>query len=276
MKQLGLAAQEYHDSFGAFPAGWYCYAPSYDNNGNLTGGDPFCAGSTVVPNGVTPQNYMWNGLTGLFQKMELMNLYNEINFNLPTYVPDNVTAVRRTISGFVCPSNRRAVTVNSGTGSNATSLLGPSDYRGNQAAGFVPTTTTNCPSLLPIANATSNPWCWVYDNGMMYQNSQVNMADITDGTTYTVLMGECINPYGIWSQAPSAVVRTNIDRTINQPIASSGVNYWWYWASKHPSQVNFAYCDGTVRTTTTQINKIVLNKMMTRNGGETISTDEMK
>ena len=25
LKQLGLAAQEYHDAFNAFPAGWYCY-----------------------------------------------------------------------------------------------------------------------------------------------------------------------------------------------------------------------------------------------------------
>ena len=78
----------------------------------------------------------------------------------------------------------------------------------------------------------------------------------------------------------AAAVRTNIDRTINQPITltANGVttNYWTYWASKHPSQVNFAYCDGTVRPVTAQINKIVLNKLMTRDGGETISSDEIK
>src|SRR5437588_5922666 len=58
LKQLGLAAQEYHDSFNSFPAGWYCQVPTYDNNNNLTGGDPNCA----TP-GTPYQNYMWNGLT---------------------------------------------------------------------------------------------------------------------------------------------------------------------------------------------------------------------
>ena len=32
----------------------------------------------------------------------------------------------------------------------------------------------------------------MYDNGMMYQNSTVNMADITDGTSTTILFGESI------------------------------------------------------------------------------------
>ena len=42
LQQLGIAAQEYHDSFSSFPSGWYCMAPTYDTNGNLTGGDPNC------------------------------------------------------------------------------------------------------------------------------------------------------------------------------------------------------------------------------------------
>ena len=106
LKQLGLAAQEYHDAFNAFPAGWYCWTPAYDAQGNMISGDVNCA--TVW----TPyQDYMWNGLVGLFVKMEQNNLYNEINFNLRTIDPSNSTAIRRTIDGFVCPSNRRATTV---------------------------------------------------------------------------------------------------------------------------------------------------------------------
>jgi prepilin-type N-terminal cleavage/methylation domain-containing protein/prepilin-type processing-associated H-X9-DG protein len=266
LKQLALAANEYHDAFGSFPAGWYCYPPTYDNNGNQTGGDPNCA-TTASPY----QNYMWSGLIGLFMKMELNNLYNEVNFNLLTTAPDNVTAIRRTIDGFVCPSNRRPQTVASGTGFIATSQLGPSDYRGNMAAGMIPAVTTNCPTLLP-----SNIFCCNVDNGVMYQNSTVSMADITDGSTSTILMGESIWPQGVWSQATSSVIRTNIDRTINQAITVNGTVYWTYWASKHPSMVNFAYCDGGVRPVTSQINKLVLIKMCTRNGGETISSDEMK
>ena len=65
LKQLGLAAQEYHDSFGSFPSGWYCDAET----------DPNC-----VPQAASP--YMWNGMTGLFLKLGGGNLYNELNFNL--------------------------------------------------------------------------------------------------------------------------------------------------------------------------------------------------
>jgi prepilin-type N-terminal cleavage/methylation domain-containing protein/prepilin-type processing-associated H-X9-DG protein len=271
LKQLNLAAQEYHDAFNSFPSGWYCATPTYDANNNLISGDINCA----YP--YTPyQNYMWNGLVGLFLKMEQNNLFNEINFNLygpgtATLDPANSTAVRRTIDGFVCPSNRRPTTTNAGTGV-PNLQYGPSDYRGNMAAGMVAAgSNSNCQTLDP-----TNVYCCVYDNGVLYQNSTTNMADITDGSSTTVILGEAVTPQGIWSQAPYCCVRTNVDRTINQPILFNGLNYWTYWSSKHPSMVNFAFCDGSIRPVTQQINKIVLNKIMTRNGGETVSADEIK
>jgi prepilin-type processing-associated H-X9-DG protein len=217
---------------------------------------------------------MWNGLVGLFLKMEQTNLYNEINFNLNPLLPDNATAVRRTIDGFVCPSNRRPTTTNTGNVSSTGNTIqyGPSDYRGNMAAGMVvPTSNNGCPNLDP-----TNPYCLVYDNGLLYQNSTVNMADITDGSSTTVILGESLTPTGVWSQAITCCVRTNIDRTINQAIIYNGNTYWTYWSSKHPGMVNFAFCDGSVRNVTQQINKLVLNKIMTRNGQETVSADEIK
>ncbi len=264
LKQLGLAATEYHDAFNAFPAGWYCYTPTFDAQGNILTGDPNCAYN------YTPyQDYMWSGLTGLFLKMEQNNLYNEINFNLLTTDFSNSTAIRRTIDGFVCPSNRRPVTTQNSQ--NTTLQIGPSDYRGNMAAGQVVPPTANCPTYDP-----TNPLCLVYDNGLTYQNSAVNMADITDGTSTTVIFGESLSPTGVWAFGTSSCIRTNIDRTINKPILYNNLNYYTYWMSKHPNMVNFGFCDGSVRPVTQLINKVVLNCIMTRSGGETVSADQIK
>lgn len=267
LKQLGLAASEYHDSFNSLPAGWYCMPPVYDSNNALVSGDSQYCASTASPY----QPYMWNGMTGMFLKLEQVQLWNEINFSFGPNYPQNSTSIRRTLDVLVCPSNRRADTVaNTNTQSGSLPKVGPSDYRGNMAAGMVIAgTTPNCPTQDP-----TNPGCLYYDNGVMYQNSTTNFADITDGTTNTMLIGETLQ--GTWPDATSCCVRTNIDRTINKPIQAGGKNYYTYWMSKHPSMVNFLRCDGGTTTVTNQINKLVLIKMMTRAGGEAISSDEMR
>ena len=268
LKQLGLAAQEYHDAYNSFPAGWYCQPPVYDNSGTMLYGDTNCL-ATNSPY----QPYMWNGMTGLFLKMEQNTLWNEMNVNCPPTDRANWTSIRRTIDGFVCPSNRKASavtsTANTVTQSNAMPKSGPSDYRGNMAAGMVPAGSTNCPTLDP-----TNLYCCIFDNGVMYQNSTVSLADVRDGSSTTMLIGETLN--GTWPDATSCCVRTNIDRTVNKPITVGGVNYYTYWMSKHPGMVNFARCDGSVGSITNQINKLVLIKLMTRDGGESISSDEMR
>ena len=225
---------------------------------------------------------MWNGLIGLFLKMEQNNLYNEINFGVyysPTIqgstAPDNATAIRRTstVSSArpTVADDRRDRDWLSGKFPARSLRLPRQPGRGHDPG----VSGSNCPTLDP-----TNIYCNIYDNGLMYQNSSVNMADVTDGSSNTIIMGESIYPQGVWSQATTAVVRTNIDRTINKPIiiTVNGVSttFWTYWASKHPSAVNFAFCDGSVRPVTSMINKLVLIKMCTRNGGETISSDEMK
>jgi prepilin-type N-terminal cleavage/methylation domain-containing protein/prepilin-type processing-associated H-X9-DG protein len=275
LKQLGLAAQEYHDAFSSFPAGWYCRQQVYDSSGNLVSGDTNCVATGSV-------NYMWNGVTGLFVKLENINLFNEINFNNPTTDPSNYTSTRRTIEGFVCPSNRPVLpvkyNVTNVTGSSQAVTWGPIDYRGNMAADpYSP------PNAAPVSPANADPsQCPYYTNGVMYMNSQVSMADITDGTSTTMLMGEATTmatqpqPVGsTWPDATNCCERTLYGRTLSKPLP--GVTpIVPFWGSKHPNLVNFAKCDGSVAPITTQIKFPVLIKLMTRNGGEVVSSDEMK
>ena len=247
LKQLGLAAQEYHDSFSSFPSGWYCDEAN----------DPNCVLQAASP-------YMWNGMTGLFMKLEAGNLYDEINFDHSPYALDNRTAIRRTLSTYVCPSHRPAEQIDltqiDSSGTSTTLKIGPSDYRGNMAAGQI----FDCTDV-------NDPDCFHYDNGITFRNSRINISGITDGTSNTLLIGESL--IGTWPDATNCCVRTTAQRRFNKPNAIQGRRIP-YWESRHPGLVNFAKADGSVSSIKEGIRMDVLIGLMTRSGGETISADD--
>ena len=102
------------------------------------------------------------------------------------------------------------------------------------------------------------------------------MADITDGTSTTVMFGESLTPTGVWSQATTCRVRTNIDRTINQPILYNGSELLDLLGEQAPEHGQLRLLRRQRAAGDPGINKITLNKIMTRAGGETVSADEIK
>ena len=179
---------------------------------------------------------MWNGLSGLFLKLELGNVYNSLNYSMPTNDVSNVTGVRTTMNVLRLPLEPSGASRPASTNTNNTvSKLGPSDYRGNMAAGFnagyaILHGGDDRPDQYPGLERHAAP------RGLRQRPDLPELAGQPRRRhrrqPNTVLMGETLT--GTWAEASSCCVRTTIDRQVNKPIQIDGVNYYTYWMSKHP------------------------------------------
>jgi prepilin-type N-terminal cleavage/methylation domain-containing protein len=108
VKQIGLAAHNYHGAFGVLPFG---KGPSY---------------ASVLPG--SPIYARWSAQSQLLMFIEQGILFNSINFNFPPETPgmagalpfmpayqnpnrENATASRRMLATFLCPSDLPTLTI---------------------------------------------------------------------------------------------------------------------------------------------------------------------
>jgi prepilin-type N-terminal cleavage/methylation domain-containing protein len=163
LKQIGLAMHSHHDSLSRFPAG-------YVSNHLLPGTD------SATLDG--PPGWAWG--TYLLPYLEQDNLFRQLNLNLPCYDAANAAAVRTELKVFLCPA--------------APNLAGPSVIRNQSGA----TLATFGRSHYVANVGQDEPWGYspaLVDwtsvaSGPFYRNSQTRIADITDGTSNTVFIGE--------------------------------------------------------------------------------------
>jgi prepilin-type N-terminal cleavage/methylation domain-containing protein/prepilin-type processing-associated H-X9-DG protein len=191
-----------------------------------------------------------------------------------TYLTENVggtdstayPAVDFMMQVFVCPSNTRPLDMN---------------YAGvnYELASYMGVTGTS----------SNNP---ISADGVLYSESQVQINQITDGTSNTIIVGErpCTGDlyYG-WGFAPygtgagdgdtvlgsrdtalAAVmgdVATNVGlQQPSQPQTQAEIDGAHFW-SFHPGGAHFAFCDGTVQFLAYSANNI-LPALATRSGAE--------
>ncbi|TWT47714.1 DUF1559 domain-containing protein [Botrimarina hoheduenensis] len=118
-----------------------------------------------------------------------------------------------------------------------------------------------------------------------YIRGGVKMREITDGTSNTFMIGEGSPLDGnsaAWSSDGDWAVTSvpiNFDyRNDSECLGADGAPdpgaCWWLvrgFRSLHPGGVNFAYCDGSVRYVTDDIDHIFYRASSTRQGGEVVN-----
>ena len=231
LKQLGLASHNYLSSVGCFPMGLL------DQN------DPY-------------SGFLWTSygpMVPLTQYTEQTQLYNAMNFNLNMYDPENTTVNATGLATLWCPSDAGVelpqtqfyVLPNNDPGLP----MRYSSYAGCAGTWFATQFGTA---------GTSN------QNGVFYNQSITAMADITDGTSNTILFFEhtrnILNQFdqGSWHWWTSGNYGDTIG-TVYWPInpqkklaytvsdATTGSNAIGAASSLHPGGANVAFCDGSVK-----------------------------
>ena len=259
LKQVGLAAQNYHDVQGCFPGGSY-------------------SGTLFNPPhwGSYPENF--SCFVRMLPYFEQAPMYNAVNFNLSSADPANLTIAGVRIGSLICPSDvkndtipmpakRSSSGVSPGWSFNEIYPLPAGNW--SQAftsyAGNAGTFTFGFSNLMPSSVLGQF-------NGLIYNESNVPISAITDGTSNTFLFGEhskgqlmLLDPAyavsdGCWNSGRwydtlfTTLYPINLGYGNNQAIKNSGYYDPTTAGSLHAGGANFSFADGSVRFLKNSIN----------------------
>jgi type II secretory pathway pseudopilin PulG len=268
LKQIGLALQSYHAAKGSFPPGYFYDEAAALNNNNGGGGGGRWRTSPDPQVATFPG---WSWAAHLLPFLDYQNLADQIRWDKAVQDPD-MAAVRTTVLPlFVCPSDRNTGVytvlswINTGAGEAATNSYAACYGYGGHIGEF-PT----------------------QGNGLFYRNSRIRHADVRDGLSYTLAVGEraalfCKSPWagcfgngtiridpnaGTYivsiEESPVMVLAHTSASTLSHEFAEP-----YDFFSPHPIVGFFLFADGSVRGLRKDSSLAVWTAIGTRAGGET-------
>jgi prepilin-type N-terminal cleavage/methylation domain-containing protein/prepilin-type processing-associated H-X9-DG protein len=268
LKQLALAAHQYHDAKGTFPAGLHQ---------GVNKGD-----------GLWAEGTSW--LIELFPHLEQDNLHRKWDYNdFSNNVAGGMNATTaQVILAHRCPSDPLDLTAYL----HGSAIM---ESWGDYALG----------SYGGNGGRRSYPWTQLTKDGILYLDSNVRLSDVTDGSSNTFLLGERshrdleydriavnqpsyypLGTRGAWGavlalaaggpmqhHALSTPVAINYLVPADTPVDDLPTIYdrLCAFGSLHPGGANFAFADGSVRFLSDSIPLDTLQALSTRAGGEVVS-----
>jgi prepilin-type processing-associated H-X9-DG protein len=258
LKQLGLAMHNYHERSSRFPP---ALIVNYD----------------IYNAGIWPNPYgWWSWRSFILEDLGEVPLYAAISPKFINDVVQNETAFNDLTSGristYLCPSDPlsdrifEADDIIRETGQMEHLKMAHSNYFVNRGS------------------TRPDPWVPGSGNGVFPDsNVSTKIADISDGTSNTILIGERpvdTDGWAGWSLGGGAGIDyrglgdVNLDgfegfsrtRAYTTDCCDFMFRYWSY----HPGGAHFLMADGSVRLLSYSINNNVFLGLCTRNGGETV------
>ena len=261
LKQIGLGLHNFHGDNDRFPSGIMA-AIGTGSGAILPSSCPRCPQPPILGK--------WGSwLTWILPYVEQDNLYKELNLNGREYGyslgPNSPGAT--VVKTYICPSDYVPLT----TIQYGTYYFGVNSYFGNAGT-----------KAWPVSVASLN--------GVLYYNSAVRIADITDGTSNTLLAGERYSKDRHVSDTELADWRgwawTNYNSggdhlgdtswPMNSPASMIGVDARkCNFGSGHSGGANFVLCDGSVHFLTTAGVSGIVNyqRLSVPNDGNPVTLD---
>ena len=272
LKQIALAAHNYHGVHGQFPTG--ARLPVFV-------GDRPTGGTTL-----------WVELLPYFEQDNLYKKWDDFDNRNNVAGGRNATQAQ-VIKILLCPSDPLPAPAVELTAANSLTppwswgFYGMSSYGGNAGKRSVQAGTP------PYFTGMTR-------DGIFYIDSRVRLTDVTDGASNTLLFGEryhrdpqydlqhnifwngsaAMGQWGRWAYVANAGAMGNVTLSTPAPInyqMSPGGNFFTVenracaFGSGHPGGANFALADGSVRFLSDSIPLPTLQALSTRAGGEVIS-----
>ncbi len=288
MKQIGLALHNYFNQTGALPPSFCGYnAPQGTNVG--------------MPAGTY---HSW--ITMILPQLEQTTLYNATNFQLPVGAPTvaptwpagaglaNTTSLTTYVATLGCPSDPGPNTSSQArsdqgpgfTAAGAYSGLGPKlSYAGNvgdnENDGTFPYTVL--PTLRGNALGDGGTF-----TGLVARSSGLNiggtigLAQVTDGTSNTIAVGETLYESCNWYTWPNANGSyASVSVPLNFPVSRTGAGIYgsgnwptgFGYRSQHNGVINFLMLDGRVQAIKATVDRQTLRCLATRALGEVIDSN---
>lgn len=263
LKQYGLAWHNYHDTHGQMPLG------------GANWGTPSVG---------------WHVMILPF--VDQAPLYNQLNFgvgggNAYDSTVNGRQALYTRVAMFTCPTDSGWESVTAAAG------WANGSYSGSLGAQRTPSNDGNCHPFLPLAFVPSgnadhgNTISSIDLSGVVSRlGSKIKMADISDGTSNVVMVGEILpecndhtsgwwNYNGMNNAHASMIVSINDFTTCpnipggNKPTcaAQSNWNYSWGFRSRHTGGAHFLMCDGSVRFLSQNLDGVTYRRLGGRADG---------